>query len=155
MTKLCFRPVELRIEVAQMADGHFDFETCPTGNTFDRVFSDESMIDMAKGKGQTAWHPYRAMWDQIGSFYRDMGFEDLSDAELAQIVASAKKRGFTTPTGVEISATKMQKIKAKWLSNGWFRYEHKRQSRRNIVRKNGLLAVAIVGACMGIQLPTE
>ena len=137
---LQFRPVNIRLYVAYMADAyHGGYDKCEPGNTGTRV---QHLWD----NGNT--HPYAKMWTRINSFYNVKRMYEMSDDEIMDMFNNARANGIT---GTTSSCTGMDIMRAKqrWADNGWTRYERKRNGRRTVAR----IAVVPVMACFGIVLP--
>ena len=137
---LMFRPVTVRLYVAYMCDAYYGgFDACEPGNTATRLFTENG-------------HPYSKMWfGKIDKWYDVNGMYEMSDDEIIQQFNTWRSVGFngtgtTKRTGLDLMAAKQR-----WETNGWTRYERKRNGRRTAAR----MMVVPTLACFGIVLPGE
>ena len=137
-----FRPINIRLYVAYMADAFNTFPTCPIGNTVTRIY--ESF-----DKSQT--HPYIAMWGEIIKWYDDRKLYELSDAEIVDMFNNARANGLTH-RGRKCTGMDIMNAKRRWDERGWMRYERKRNGRRSLAYK--LVPVAVL-SMMGITMPVD
>ena len=138
---LQFRPVQIRLYVAYMADAAYQFAKCEPGNTVTRIFD---------GWDNGSGHPYAHMWTRIDAWYNVRKLYELSDAEIIEMFNGYRATGYQcgdrTVTGMDI-----MNAKRRWDDNGWTRYERKRNGRRTVAR----MAIVPALACFGIALPME
>jgi len=139
---LQFRPVNIRLYVAYMADArHGGYAKCDAGNTGTRW--------------QHVWengtHPYMKMWNRIIDFYDTNRLYEMSDDEIVDMFNNARANGLPGTAGRGRSCTGMDIMRAKqrWADNGWTRYERKRAGRRTVAK----MAIVPTLACFGIVLP--
>ena len=141
---LQFRPVQIRLYVAYMADAvNNGFKPCDPGNTWTRMR--DTFVDSANTGIETI-HPYGLMWNHILSFYDKRRMYEMSDVEIIEMWNNARANGIDDVDGMSI-----MRAKQRWDSNGWMRYEHKRNGRRTVAR----VAVVPLLACFGLALPVD
>ena len=138
---LQFRPINVRLYVAYMADACFKFPECSPGNTMSRVVD-----GWESGNG----HPYAKMWTRIVKWYDEQRMYELSDAEIVDMFNNARANGLTY-RGCNYTGVDVMNAKRRWDDRLWARYERKRNGRRTMAR----LAVVPVMACFGIALPVD
>ena len=143
---LALRPIQVRLAVAYLAHAEhnasphlLDFPNCIPGNSFSRIGT----------KCNHFTHQYTVMWENIRKFYDKNKFSELCDAEIKERAAVAMSIGFTTKSGIVIPAETVHKARKTWQTNGWFRYEQRRNGRRQVAYKYGpwvLMAIITCGA---------
>jgi transposase len=139
---LHFRPVNIRLYVAYMADAFNNFPSCTPGNTVTRIYEsfDKPQI-----------HPYLGMWGEIIRWYDDHKLYELSDAEIIDMFNNARANGLTHRSH-KCSGMDIMRAKQRWEQRGWMRYERKRNGRRSLAYK--MLPVTVLGM-MGITMPVD
>jgi len=137
---LALRPVQVRLAVAYLATAEHDvsphlqgFPICLPGNGLSRL--------------KAQFHQYTAMWQSIRSFYDKNKFSELCDAEIKERTAVAMSIGFTAKSGIVIPAETVHKARRTWQTNGWFRYEQRRNGRRQVVYKYAPWAIMAIVTC--------
>jgi len=76
---LYFRPVNIRLQVAYMADAYYGgFDSCKPSNTAERLYES---VTQEKRKGD---HPYSKMWKKIQGWYDSRKMYELSDKEIEE-----------------------------------------------------------------------
>jgi len=141
---LQFRPVNVRLYVAYMADAAArGYTKCDPGNTATRW-------NHAFNVGP---HPYQQMWSRINKWYDTNRLYEMSDSEIIDMFNVSRANGLPGHAGRGKTCTGMDVMHAKrrWDEYGWTRYEHKRNGRRTVARMSIVPALA----CFGIVLPTE
>ena len=141
-TPLAFRPVDVRLMIAYMVDARYTFPECAPDNTIGRVFHDGGD------------HPYHKMWDRIGTTYSMESWDEMSDPEIRDLYKTWISSD-TTFRGATVTPMDVMRAKQRWDQRGWMRYEHKRDGRRAVGRRYGLMAAGVVAACFGVALPAD
>ena len=132
-TPLALRPLDIRLMVAYMAHAQYDFDQVDPGNTYDRHFAKSV---------QNGPMMYNRMWNIIGSYYTNLGFQEFSDKKIKDAYTKALTTGKAVSRAVD-----------QWNEYGWTEYEHRRDGRRRAARQWGMPVVALGAACFGIALP--
>lgn len=134
---LQFRPVQIRLYVAYMADAvNNGFKPCSTGNTWTRFVDNYN----------TGSNPYMDMWMTVDKFYDKRRMYEMSDVEIIEMWNNVRANGIDDVDGMSI-----MRAKQRWDTNGWTRYEHKRNGRRGVAR----VAIVPALACFGLALPVD
>ena len=141
-TPLAFRPVDVRLMIAYMVDAHYVFDACNADNSFQRATHDGT-------------HPYHKMWSKIGAYYDARGWNEMSDPELRDVYKTYISTDTVMGAYKTITPMDVMRSKQRWNDRGWYRYEHKRDGRRAVGRRYGLMAAGVVSACFGVVLPTN
>ena len=130
------RPVSVRLQLAYIADAVNNFPDCAPDDTITRM-------------GTNGVHPYTAMWNTIHKYYDTNRWYEMSDVEIANMWTTVCTTGIDDGHHV-VDGIDVLRVKQRWDTNGWNRYERKRNGRRAMVYKFAPLAVL---ACFGIPVP--
>jgi len=136
-SKLIYKPVDVRLKVAYMADALASFQNDP----LTECQPDNGLARAMDGCN----HPYIRNWDRVVEFFEVMGWSHLCDAEILEEFQKAVSIGFKTPTGIKVPAETVHKAVKRWRNNGWYRYEHQRDGRRKLVKPVVLIGLALFG----------
>lgn len=140
---LQFRPINVRLYVAYMADAyHGGFTKCDTGNTFTRAMQHIESGDATD---------YHNMWDRINVFYNTKRLYEMSDDEIIDMFNTCRAIGMDGFGTSKRTSMDLMDAKRRWDEYGWTRYERKRNGRRTIAR----MSIVPVMACFGIVLPSN
>tara|TARA_R110002012_G_scaffold292417_2_gene487602 strand:+ start:1785 stop:2267 length:483 start_codon:yes stop_codon:yes gene_type:complete len=131
------RPVSVRLQLAYIADAVHKFSECEPDNTYVRQFHNGGC------------HPYTRMWETIHKYYDANRWYEMSDVEIANLWTTMCTVGIDDGD-THIDGIDVLRVKQRWETNGWNRYERKRNGRRSVVFK---YAPLVVLACFGIQMP--
>ena len=150
---LCTRPLRTRLAVAYMASAYYarigePFLPCNPGSTITRLYGE--FRDGFNGV-KPSHDNYASIWESIGTFYDAQGWDELCDAELNERAQAAMSVGFTAKDGNFIPSADLLKHVQYWAQRGWFRYEQRRNGRRNIAYRfipYAALAVVTGGASL-------
>ena len=136
MIPLALRPASVRIKIAYLADAfnNYDADVAPA-NTATRAIGWFS-------------HPYFKMWENIGSFYTEQGWQDLSDLELLDLWNAAFRLGYAAKDGRNVSGPDIASTLVKWKKAGWYRYEHCRNGRHQVAWKFAIPAASVAVVCL-------
>ena len=137
-TLLACRALSARLAVAYLAHAAHSFAKCEPGNTFSRIQGWGYDVD---GDFNT-FHPYTEMWKTIGTFYDEMGFAAMSDEEIKERLAGARRVGFDY-NGKRVTPQAVLKAQSVWDKRKWFRYETKR-ARRHAWAGKGLVVLTLL-----------
>ena len=133
---MTLRPQNVRLQIAYICDAvNGGFPTCEPGNSITRLFDNYN----------TGSHPYMDMWMTIDKYYDAQRWYELSDVEIGERFNTIRSNGDGNITGMDL-----MRAKQRWESNGWTRYERKRNGRRAIVYKYAPVTVAMF---FGVTLP--
>ena len=130
------RPVSVRLQLAYIADAVHKFPECEPDNTYVRQFHNGGA------------HPYTRMWETIHKYYDSNRWYEMSDVEIANLWTTMCTVGIDDGDN-HIDGIDVLRVKQRWDTNGWNRYERKRNGRRAVVFKYAPLAVL---ACFGIPV---
>ena len=136
-TPLALRPLNVRLNVAYMAQAWMNYSTCLPGNTFTRAYSSVK---------EDGTHPYISMWHSIGKCYDAMDLGELSDDEINEKYSVAIRLGLKVGTK-DIPAEQFRQAKLIWHKRGWKRYETRRNSRHFVANK-AIVVTALL--CVGV-----
>ena len=136
---LYFRPVEIRLQVAYMADAYYSgFDSCEPSSTVVRLY--ESLTE-DKRKGD---HPYSKMWKKIQSWYDSRKMYELSDKEIEEKYNTWCAIAFKNSSGEDCTGVDLMNAKKRWEDRLWTRYELKRNGRRKAARNFAFIPVALL-----------
>ena len=136
-----FRPIDVRLIVAYMADAVSKFPDCAPDNTFVRMYQ---WCD-------TGSHPYNTMWSTIHKYFETNRWYEMSDHEIRELWKTVCTVGIDNGD-THIPGIDVLRIKQRWDENGWNRYERKRNGRRSVAYK--FVPMGILG-CLGITMPVD
>lgn len=137
---LYFRPVDIRLHVAYMADAYYNgFDSCDPSNTAERLY--EALTE-DKSKGD---HPYSKMWKKIQSWYDTRKMYELSDKEIEEKYSVWCATGFKNSSGEDQTGIDLMNAKKRWEDRLWKRYEEKRNGRRKVVKSLAFLPFLLLG----------
>ena len=133
-TPLYFRPVKIRLAVAQV----YTFFT----DTYQK-----KTVDF----GNEHWNDF---WCDVSDIYEAERMWDMSDEDIMQWYQKAIRLGITYEDR-KISADTVRNFVAMWQRKGWTSAEQKKAGHQRAALKWGVKAVAVAGLFMGIQLPMD
>ena len=137
---LYFRPVNIRLQVAYMADAYYSgFDPCDPSNTAERLY--ESLTE-DKRKGD---HPYSKMWKKIQGWYDERKMYELSDKEIEEKYNVWRATGFKNSSGEDQTGIDLMNAKKRWEDRLWKRYEEKRNGRRQAAKSLAFLPLLLLG----------
>lgn len=149
-TLLAFRPVNVRLAVAHLAQAYFNFDNTTPLDTIHRLFVPaEEPVQY----GKYCYHPYTVMWCCIGEFYNDM-FSSCSDQEILAKASGYLRTGFTYKN-TDITSHDIIQASILWDKREWDRYEERRNGRRSFTYKAISPVAVLAGACFGVVLPSS
>ena len=141
---LALRPLTVRLNIAYMAMA----ASKVAGNPYPDCFIGNSLERLA-----TKNHPYTRIWKRVNDFYNAQDMDKLCDAELTDQYRAAMAVGFTTKGGRKVAASDIHEAVAAWQKRGWFRYEQRRNGRRQVAYKYApLAALSLVGLFGGVWI---
>ncbi len=155
-TLLAFRPVNVRLAVAHLAQAYFNFKNTEPLDTIHRMCTDiGEPVEYAGNRfmKDKNVHAYTAMWCYIGEFYDDM-FSSCSDQEILAKASGYLRTGFTYK-GTDITSHDIIQASILWDKREWDRYEERRNGRRSFAYKAISPVAVLAGACFGVLLPSS
>ena len=138
MPELQYRPVNLRLQVAFVADAYYaGFPETNPGHSLDRVFESNQ---------------YKVMWQKINEFYCLQGWDKLCNERLEKdVLSSWINNGFRREDNTYVSPEQVRESVNRFLKYGWIDYEKNRQDKINNVVKYSNKVAGLLFAVVGIS----